>query len=712
MKTLALSICFLLISCPVLRAQIWQRTGSMPAHANPSDTGISRIFPAGKDTLFALSGYQIFISTDSGLIWQDTRNRALATDNIFVTKSGAWLQGAYRSSDQGRNWTGIQRTESITAGMNGEYLGVAHDSGYLFILDLFRSTDDGITWQANGKFKQNYGSYHCALFYKDSAALFLLTDFALYRSSDRGVTWDSVFSTRYNIPFFTCNSSIVYVSDDSGYVYTSSSGLPDTWVRQNAAPVFNAYGNLAVFGAGSIFGGICMSQSGFISRDTGRTWNKFNWDTTQQHYGSFFTIDSSGTYFAGGSDYIYCSSDVDSSWSTTSLPVIDTGYRPAFPFVVGSGESLWVLSNTVEKFFSDLVLYHSSDDGLHWFSVTPKQFQFIYAIGNGADGSLLAGVLDSTHHNIVARTTDGGTSWTKMSPRKTNNILEYVGETSSGKIIAIDELGFCHHSEDNGKSWTIAQTSYEPNSLSSFYISDSLNLYASSPGGFSSSHDGGISWNPVTLSSASTLVTSIASAGDGSILAIFDSISLMRSIDDGHHWAAWSDGIPANLRLTGIVGDAGGGIYVATSDGVFYQPSQSTQWFEAVAGLDNLNVQTITSRKGKTLFLSTAYAEIFRADNVAGSVKFSSKDQNKNIISFPNPVIAVVQISYFLPAPQYTGLELVDELGRVVRLIRSGIEDAGARSVSFSVHDLPAGVYLLRLQSADGVMTQKVVIAK
>ena len=84
-----------------------------------------------------------------------------------------------------------------------------------------------------------------------------------------------------------------------------------------------------------------------------------------------------------------------------------------------------------------------------------------------------------------------------------------------------------------------------------------------------------------------------------------------------------------------------------------------------------------------------------------------------NTISiYPNPITSSASISYSLPTYQYIKLELIDQLGRVVRLFRSGSEDAGAKNISFSVSDLPSGMYYLRLQSDDGVKTQEVMVEK
>ena len=79
---------------------------------------------------------------------------------------------------------------------------------------------------------------------------------------------------------------------------------------------------------------------------------------------------------------------------------------------------------------------------------------------------------------------------------------------------------------------------------------------------------------------------------------------------------------------------------------------------------------------------------------------------------YPNPVSTVATIYYTPSSPQFIKLELIDELGRVLRTLRSGSEDPGAKTCSLSAIDLPDGVYFLRLQSDAGSAMQKFIVTK
>lgn len=66
--------------------------------------------------------------------------------------------------------------------------------------------------------------------------------------------------------------------------------------------------------------------------------------------------------------------------------------------------------------------------------------------------------------------------------------------------------------------------------------------------------------------------------------------------------------------------------------------------------------------------------------------------------AIPNPARAGIALSYWLPAPGHVELALFDTAGRRARTVVSGWENAGPRSVRFSVQGLPSGTYFCRLR--------------
>ena len=720
MKNILLSLIIFILSSTALQAQFltWQQAGNLPV-VNADGGDLTQIIAGKSDTVFAFLSYkfpygmnvhdEIYISTDKGITWKDTKQKTPFTGITMISKNGAFLHssspndlginGIYRSTNMGTDWSktlNVNGVYSLIRGKDQEYYAVTSDSS---TNNIFHSVDDGLTWEGIILPAKYSGS---ELFYKDSGTLFLHKYEKIYRSSDYGVTWDSVFSSKNTTPFFACDHSIVYAQNDSGDVYISSSGSKGTWVKRATDLFFNVYSILQAPAA--IRGGKCFSSSGYITEDTGNTWREIVFYPFGPNYrASCVSFDSLGICYAGGSDYVLRSFDTCRSWTSISLPISDSASNYLLPLAATSVSSLWALYG--------LSLFHSPDDGYHWNKIIPKAFKSVYSIGSGGDGSLLAGVLDSMHHNIVVRTTDNGNSWSLSSPIKPDNIIDYVGETSPGKIIAIDDAGYCHHSEDNGMTWKVVQVEYQPTTIYSFCMADALTLYAGSQGGFSVSHDGGNSWRAVTLQVPTTLVTSIAPSYGGDVVAVFDTISIMRSSDGGKSWIPQNSGFPKNIKITGLVADIKQNVYAATNKGTFLQFTGDTVWRGSTSGLTDQNVTSITSRNGNTLFVSCSHSEIFRAENITGAVRSINKKDNILTI-YPNPISSSATISYSLSHPQFVKLEIIDQLGRIIETIQDGTVDAGLKSYPLSVINFPAGMYYLRMQNNDSMTMQKVVVTK
>jgi hypothetical protein len=79
----------------------------------------------------------------------------------------------------------------------------------------------------------------------------------------------------------------------------------------------------------------------------------------------------------------------------------------------------------------------------------------------------------------------------------------------------------------------------------------------------------------------------------------------------------------------------------------------------------------------------------------------------------PNPFASSTRLSFSLPRPGDARLSVVDVSGRTVRVLVDGPSPAGGRDVVWDGRDasggaVASGVYLLRLETEDGVRTTKV----
>ncbi|MEL6442745.1 MAG: T9SS type A sorting domain-containing protein [Bacteroidota bacterium] len=75
--------------------------------------------------------------------------------------------------------------------------------------------------------------------------------------------------------------------------------------------------------------------------------------------------------------------------------------------------------------------------------------------------------------------------------------------------------------------------------------------------------------------------------------------------------------------------------------------------------------------------------------------------------AYPNPVASSATLRFTLPEAGDIDLRVYDLLGRVVAEVASGTHEAGAHTATFDASALPSGVYLVRLQTPRGAVTQR-----
>ncbi len=78
----------------------------------------------------------------------------------------------------------------------------------------------------------------------------------------------------------------------------------------------------------------------------------------------------------------------------------------------------------------------------------------------------------------------------------------------------------------------------------------------------------------------------------------------------------------------------------------------------------------------------------------------------------PNPFNSTTRVRYFLPRSADVRLTVYDSAGRLIQILSEDWTVAGEHRATLHGSELPAGVYLLRLETGDAVRSMKVVLLK
>ena len=79
---------------------------------------------------------------------------------------------------------------------------------------------------------------------------------------------------------------------------------------------------------------------------------------------------------------------------------------------------------------------------------------------------------------------------------------------------------------------------------------------------------------------------------------------------------------------------------------------------------------------------------------------------------FPNPTAGAATVAFDLAAPSAVAVDVVDLLGRRVATLADGPYAAGAVRLTVPTADLPAGLYVVRVRTAEGTATTRLTVVR
>ena len=79
---------------------------------------------------------------------------------------------------------------------------------------------------------------------------------------------------------------------------------------------------------------------------------------------------------------------------------------------------------------------------------------------------------------------------------------------------------------------------------------------------------------------------------------------------------------------------------------------------------------------------------------------------------YPNPATDAIHVKFNLQATDAAVLTITDVTGRAVATINSDQMNVGSNDISYTTANIPSGIYVVKLHSAEGNVSQKVVVSK
>jgi photosystem II stability/assembly factor-like uncharacterized protein len=363
------------------------------------------------------------------------------------------------------------------------------------------------------------------------------------------------------------------------------------------------------------------------------------------------------------------------------------------------------------------IVLHTTNGGETWERQIVSNnlvLNSIYAFDN--QNVIVAGEENQTSNSVILQTSNGGETWqTQTDTMGTLNSICFVSRNTGwliGKgIFKTTDGGITWHSQRNLIGLNKVQ-----------FINENIGWASYSNDSILTTTNGGENWSSYLIDSTISVNTfDFVDANYGWMLVYLPSneggYGIYRTTNGGTSWSACvnAPAIPYTC-IQFINKDTGwaAGSYVYST--IVKTTNGGTSW--------NLENGPSTNTISNIFILdgNTGWAVgngIFKTTNGGGFVAVKEKNNNANIPkqitlfqNYPNPFNPSTMINYQLPAISYVTLKVYDILGREVKTLINGIQQAGTHSVSFNAAGLSSGVYFYRLNSANFVQTKKLMVIK
>lgn len=630
--------------------------------------------PIRKETVWAATTEGLLVSYDSGESWSVSNPVVMGTDiavhasdttRVFAAHGnlGSAGHGLYRSLDGGTSW------DKMAAGLPSSYRGKA-------LLDIAPS-EPGVIYSTIGNgFSSGDGNW-------------------LVRSSDGGDSWEvrhsetnfvgsqGWYSHDVSVDPAEPNSIVVlgfliYRSEDAGGVLLPATEW-NSWTvaapqigQHDGPPVYTHPDHHAVVRHPENSSYMLFATDGGIYRTTdgAKSFRALNGglQTVQFYPGMSNSARDSEIAMAGTQD------------NTTLL------YR---------GTKRWRIL--------------SGGDGA-WTAIDPNNPSRFYW---------------SSQYLAMRASVDGGVSSVSIRPPGSNRFTGFVAPfvlspANPDRIYAGRDLVYV--SQNRGNVWGTANRGQpltgEPLVSLAASGSDADVAYAvTAPGSFDRGRvfvtlNGGTAWTDITGPLPDRYIVDVAldPTDDSRVfvaVAGFENDHVYRSTDQGATWQAVGSGLP-DLPTWSVVVDphfpetvfAGNdvGVYISTNGGSAWEPFDAGLP-EAIIAMD-LSV-SVVERKLRVATHGNGMWQRALDGEVAPPETPIAQDF-AILTVFPNPSSGLTQATYVLDEAGPAHLGVYNAGGELVMLLYDGHQSTGRATHSFTTSGLPAGAYLVRLQS-DGL---------
>ena len=675
---------------------------------------------------FSFLGNGIYKSTDAGATWQNTGlsnsayiGRVLVdysnSQRVFVAACGNLFtandeRGIFRSDDGGQNWQRVlYLTDSTSAidlvqhptnplilyaSMWERIRGLTTRRSFGLTSGIWKSIDGGTTWNemmTGLPHGSNVGRIGIAIAKSSPSTLYAFYDLdnsevAVYKTTNGGTTWTrtndgALAGMNSNFGWYLGQVRVdpvnpnrvfvmgvsIYKTENGGTSWTSPAS--DIHV-DNHAMFFDVANNRILQGND---GGLYKSTT------NGNSWTKINNLPLTQ----FYAIDI---------DYLHPQRIYGGTQDNNTIRTL-TGGNSDWASILG-GDGMYTLvdytnSNTIYAEYQWGNLYRSDNGG--------SAMNYIAGPMSGDRVNWSAPLaMHPTNSSIlyfgtyrVWKSTNKGNSWVAVSGDLTAGIDQYfytittidVSKVNPATVIAGTGDGRVHVSTNNGTTWQ--------------------NISAGLPGRWVTK----VAADP--FNAQTIYATCSGFRWDEPLPHVFKTTNL------GSTWTDITGNLPEfPVNDIALDPDIPGRIIVGTDAGVYGTENGGEYWYWMWNELPAVPVCALKIHAPtRTIVAGTYGLSSYKAslDALVTGVAPHAGPVTINISASPNPVASSTMLKFYLPEDDKVLINVYGMNGTIIRELFSGTLHQGRQEINFSPGDIPAGVYLVKIEGTHTSAVTRIV---
>jgi photosystem II stability/assembly factor-like uncharacterized protein len=356
--------------------------------------------------------------------------------------------------------------------------------------------------------------------------------------------------------------------------------------------------------------------------------------------------------------------------------------------------------------------YRTTDGGTTWQKMSLPWGPNICAIcfQNASTGYLVG------EQGVILKTTDQGATWSTRTSgtSKTLNAVRFLNALTGW---VVGDKGTALKTTDAGGTWVSQNLGTTQDLTSLFFADNSIGWISTNYGKLLKSTDAGTTW-------ADQIAGQTSSSGYAYPLFFVSSSTgwrgepsggrISKTTNGGLTWASQQSWDYRNILsfyfLDAQRGWAVGeyGTILSTSDGGQVWQRRKSGTTTSLLSISALNDSTawIVGQDGSILGLSNSLTSVSEdgGDQTSSVPKVFALYQN-----YPNPFNPSTTIRYSLPKSSYAQLSIFNILGQIVATLVSEKNVEGYHQITWNAN-VPSGIYFYRLQAGEFVETKKMIL--